>query len=105
MNQPRDREAPDTAATPPTTAADADSAPRPESGGHRAPDAVARDVAGGPAGPDNTARSGQGERPDQAAGQETDRQRGTPQDRRSAEVIDRENIAGDKDFELEPPPK
>lgn len=102
MDQPDDGEAPG-AAAPAAPLPDADRAPRPESGGDRARDAVARDVAGGPAGPDNTAPSGQGEPPDQAIVKESDGQRVTPQDRRPVGVIDRENIAGDKDFELGPP--
>jgi hypothetical protein len=74
-----------------------------EPGGNRSRDEVARAVRGGPAGPDGTAPSGQGEQPDEAARQGFDRQRLEPQDGPPADVADRGNIAGEKDFELQPP--
>ena len=42
--------------------------------------------------------------PDQASRQGFGRQRVVPQDQPAADVRDDENIAGDKDFELQPPP-
>ena len=42
---------------------------------------------------------------DQSGRQNSDRQRTAPQDQPPADVLDDANIAGDKDFELQPPTK
>jgi hypothetical protein len=67
----------------------------------RAPeDEAARVMRGAPGSPQEGVRPGQ---PDQASRQGYGRQRDVPQDGPPADVRDDQNIAGDKDFELQPP--
>jgi len=63
-------------------------------------DEAARVIRGAPGVPHEGARPGQ---PDQASRQGFGRQRDEPQDQPAAGVLDDQNIAGDKDFELQPP--
>jgi len=63
-------------------------------------DEAARVISGAPGVPSEGVRPGQ---PDQASRQGFGRQRDEPQDQPPADVLDNQNIAGDKDFELQPP--